>query len=128
MTQIIFQVAAIGCCIYTAYRLGLFIYKKLRKNNKTAKAVQVTSYETSDRINPAIEPARSFSSVIEEYADSLPKENSEKVSYQIAYLITYPLGNRIQVYKQGQLYLYQTVFVCCFSGYIHVRFYKQDYR
>ena len=46
MTQIIFQVAAIGCCIYTAYRLGLFIYKKLRKNNKTAKAVQVTSYET----------------------------------------------------------------------------------
>ena len=60
MTQIIFQVAAIGCCIYTAYRLGLFIYKKLRKNNKTAKAVQVTSYETSDRINPAIEPARSF--------------------------------------------------------------------
>lgn len=82
MTQIIFQVAAIGCCIYTAYRLGLFIYKKLRKNNKTAKAVQVTSYETSDRINPAIEPARSFSSVIEEYADSLPKENSEKVSLQ----------------------------------------------
>ena len=49
MTQIIFQVAAIGCCIYTAYRLGLFIYKKLRKNNKTAKAVQVTSYETSDK-------------------------------------------------------------------------------
>ena len=30
MTQIIFQVAAIGCCIYTAYRLGLFIYKKLQ--------------------------------------------------------------------------------------------------
>lgn len=106
MTQIIFQVAAIGCCIYTAYRLGLFIYKKLRKNNKTAKAVQVTSYETSDRINPAIEPARSFSSVIEEYADSLPKENSEKVSYQIAYLITYPLGNRIQVYINRDSYTY----------------------
>ena len=104
MTQIIFQVAAIGCCIYTAYRLGLFIYKKLRKNNKTAKAVQVTSYETSDRINPAIEPARSFSSVIEEYADSLPKENSEKVSYQIAYLI--PLGNRIQVYINRDSYTY----------------------
>ena len=101
MTQIIFQVAAIGCCIYTAYRLGLFIYKKLRKNNKTAKAVQVTSYETSDRINP-----RSFSSVIEEYADSLPKENSEKVSYQIAYLITYPLGNRIQVYINRDSYTY----------------------
>ena len=106
MTQIIFQVAAIGCCIYTTYRLGLFIYKKLRKNNKTAKAVQVTSYETSDRINPAIEPARSFSSVIEEYADSLPKENSEKVSYQIAYLITYPLGNRIQVYINRDSYTY----------------------
>ena len=106
MTQIIFQVAAIGCCIYTAYRLGLFIYKKLRKNNKTAKAVQVTSYETSDLINPAIEPARSFSSVIEEYDYSLPKENSEKVSYQIAYLITYPLGNRIQVYINRDSYTY----------------------
>ena len=30
MTQIIFQVAAIGCCIYTAYRLGLFIYSESR--------------------------------------------------------------------------------------------------
>ena len=115
MTQIIFQVAAIGCCIYTAYRLGLFIYKKLRKNNKTAKAVQVTSYETSDRINPAIEPARSFSSVIEEYADSLPKENSEKVSYQIAYLITYPLGNRIQVYIHSDSYPYINRFLSVVS-------------
>lgn len=106
MTQIIFQVVAMGCCIYTAYRLGLFIYKKLRRNNKTAKAVQVTSHETSDRMNPAIEPARSFSSVIEEYADILPKETSEKVSYQITYLITYPLGNRIQVYINRDSYTY----------------------
>lgn len=106
MTQIIFQVVAMGCCIYTAYRLGLFIYKKLRRNNKTAKAVQVTSHETSDRMNPAIEPARSFSSVIEEYADILPKENSEKVSYQVTYLITYPLGNRIQVYINRDSYTY----------------------
>lgn len=106
MTQIVFQVVAISCCIYTAYRLGLFIYKKLRRNNKTVKAVQVTSHETSDRIKSAMEPAQSFSSVIEEYADILPKENSEKVSYRITYLITYPLGNRIQVYINRDSYTY----------------------
>ncbi|WP_289193656.1 DUF3408 domain-containing protein [Bacteroides acidifaciens] len=106
MTQIVFQVVAISCCIYTTYRLGLFIYKKLRRNNKTVKAVQVTSHETSDRIKPAMEPAQSFSSVIEEYADILPKENSEKVSYRITYLITYPLGNRIQVYINRDSYTY----------------------
>lgn len=39
MTQIIFQVAAIGCCIYTAYRLGLFIYKKLRKNIRVSSTI-----------------------------------------------------------------------------------------
>lgn len=83
MTQIIFQVVSIGCCIYTAYGLGLFIYKKLRKNNKTAKAVQVTSYETSGNMKTAREPARSASSVTEEYSDIFPSEYPEKAPYQV---------------------------------------------
>ena len=98
MTQIIFQVVSIGCCIYTAYGLGLFIYKKLRKNNKTAKAVQVTSYETSGNMKTAREPARSASSVTEEYP--------EKAPYQVTYLINYPLSNRIQVYINRDSYAY----------------------
>ena len=106
MTQIVFQVVSIGCCIYTAYGLGLFIYKKLRKNNKTAKAVQVTSYETSGNMKTAREPARSASSVTEEYSDIFPSEYPEKASYQVTYLINYPLSNRIQVYINRDSYAY----------------------
>ena len=106
MTQIIFQVVSIGCCIYTAYGLGLFIYKKLRKNNKTAKAVQVTSYETSGNMKTAREPARSASSVTEEYSDIFPSEYPEKAPYQVTYLINYPLSNRIQVYINRDSYAY----------------------
>ena len=50
MTQIIFQVVSIGCCIYTAYGLGLFIYKKLRKDKRISGKGTVSGY-ISDKLS-----------------------------------------------------------------------------
>lgn len=37
MTQIIFQVAAIACIVYTACSFGLFIHKRIRKSKNIGK-------------------------------------------------------------------------------------------
>ena len=41
MTQIVFQAAAIACCIYTAYRIVLFIVRKSRKTMECIKEVDI---------------------------------------------------------------------------------------
>ena len=42
MTQIVFQAAAIACCIYTAYRIVLFIVRKSRKTKKASSLYTAT--------------------------------------------------------------------------------------
>lgn len=37
MTQIIFQAIVACCCIYTVYRLSLFIFRRLSKGRKTER-------------------------------------------------------------------------------------------
>ena len=95
MTQIIFQVAAIGCCIYTAYRLGLFIYKKLRKNNKTAKAVQVyinrDSYTYIKRFLSVVSPDTSMSGFISRIIDEHLKKHEKEMSALYTECINKPL-------------------------------------
>lgn len=43
MTQIVFQVVAIVCCIYTTYRIGLLIYRKSRKIEREPKITPASS-------------------------------------------------------------------------------------
>lgn len=48
MTQIIFQAIVACCCIYTVYRLSLFIFRRLFKGRKNGKDVRDVSVETAD--------------------------------------------------------------------------------
>lgn len=59
MTQIVFQAAAIACCIYTAYRIVLFIVRKSRKTEKGRQRVSASP----DRIIEGIEPDNGEDSV-----------------------------------------------------------------
>ena len=43
MTQIIFQAIVACCCIYTVYRLSLFIFRRLFKGRKSGKDVRDVS-------------------------------------------------------------------------------------
>ena len=47
MTQIIFQAIVACCCIYTVYRLSLFIFRRLSKGRKNGKDVCDVSVETA---------------------------------------------------------------------------------
>lgn len=106
MTQTIFNIVATFCCIYTAYRLGLFIYKKIRKSNRIEKPVQNIPLESSGKIEPATAHTRNTSSAVEEYADIPSREHPPMLSYRGKYLINYPVGNRIQVYINRDSYAY----------------------
>lgn len=52
MTQIVFQAAAIACCICTAYRTVLFIVRKSRKTEKAPEWVPASTDRTIDWIEP----------------------------------------------------------------------------
>lgn len=42
MTQIIFQAIVACCCIYTVYRLSLFVFRRLSKGRKNGKGWSAT--------------------------------------------------------------------------------------
>ena len=91
MTQIVFQAAAIACCIYTAYRIVLFIVRKSRKTKKASQRVSASP----DRIIEGIEPDNGEECV------SVPPvmECIKEVSlYTATYLDCKPVGSRAQVY------------------------------
>lgn len=52
MTQIVFQAAAIACCIYTAYRAVHFIVRKSRKTEKDPQWGPASTDRTIDWIEP----------------------------------------------------------------------------
>lgn len=112
MTQIIFQATAICCCIYTAYRLGLLIMKKLRNDNKTRKTVRATPSEISGETEPASGPDRIFPSSIKELVNIA---RSEHLSYRVTYLANYPVGNRVQVYINRDSYAFIKRFLAVVS-------------
>mgnify|MGYP000348783719 CR=1 FL=1 len=91
MTQIIFQVAAIGCCIYTAYRLGLYLCNKVYFKKKKREKVSNPPTGTSDdcHIPPPV--------LIEEYKDEA-ESGMVIFSYRDNYLSNNPIRNRAQVY------------------------------
>lgn len=93
MTQIIFQVAAIVCCIYTTYRIGLLIYRKSRKIEREPKIPLAASVKMIDEIKPENEQDRTSSPTFDvEFEQSLIS------IYTTTYLDCKPVGSRAQVY------------------------------
>lgn len=93
MTQIIFQVAAIVCCIYTTYRIGLLIYRKSRKIEREPKITPAASVKMIDEIKPENEQNRTSSPTFDvEFEQSLIS------IYTTTYLDCKPVGSRAQVY------------------------------
>lgn len=98
MTQIIFQAIVACCCIYTVYRLSLFIFRRLFKGRKSGKDVRDVSVETADitRHDNGDDDASEITFEVLENTSAF--KSSETGSYKSIYLVNYPVGNRIQVY------------------------------
>ena len=52
MTQIVFQAAAIACCIYTAYRIVILMVRKSRKKDSGPQRLPASSDGTADVTEP----------------------------------------------------------------------------
>lgn len=98
MTQIIFQFAAIACSIYTLYRFGLFICKKVCKNKRNRVTARVTSVEAVDEVKPVNGQESVSPIVIEKLANSPITKHLGIAAYRATYLDNYPIASRIQVY------------------------------
>ena len=98
MTQIVFQAAAIACCIYTAYRIVLFIVRKSRKTEKGRQRVSASP----DRIIEGTEPDNGEECVsvppVMECIKEVDIRHSLISLYTATYLDCKPVGSRAQVY------------------------------
>ena len=104
MTQIIFQAIVACCCIYTVYRLSLF--RRLFKGRKSGKDVHDVSVETAD-IKRHDNGDDDASKITFEVLENLSAFKSPGTgSYKFSYLVSYPVGNRIQVYINRESYAY----------------------
>lgn len=97
MTQIIFQAIVACCCIYTVYRLSLFIFRRLFKGRKSEKDVRDVSVETADitRHDNGDDDASEITFEVLENTSAF--KSSETGSYKSSYLVSYPVGNRIHI-------------------------------
>ena len=98
MTQIIFQVAAIVCCIYTTYRIGLLIYRKLCKIKRNPKIPPASFVKMIDEIKPENEQDRVSLSAARESINEVEFGHSLISIYTTTYLDCKPVGSRAQVY------------------------------
>ena len=98
MTQIIFQAIVACCCIYTAYRLSLFIFRRLFKGRKSGKDVRDVSGETADMTKTDNRDDDTSEITFEILKDISASRSPESGFYKSIYLVNYPVGNRIQVY------------------------------
>lgn len=106
MTQIIFQAIIACCCTYTVYRLSFFILRRLFKARKSGKDVRDVPVETADT---AIDDNGDddVSEITFEVLENTPAfQSPETGSYRSSYLVSYPVGNRIQVYINRESYAY----------------------
>ena len=106
MTQIIFQAIVACCCIYTAYRLSLFIFRRLFKGRKSGKDVRDVSVETADITRHDNGDDDTSEITFEVLENTSAFKSSETGSYKSSYLVSYPVGNRIQVYINRESYAY----------------------
>ena len=106
MTQIIFQTIVACCCIYTVYRLSLFVFRRLSKGRKNGKDVRDVSVETADMTKPDNRDDTTSGITFEILKDLSASESLGTGSYKSSYLVSYPVGNRIQVYINRESYAY----------------------
>lgn len=106
MTQIIFQAIVACCCIYTVYRLSLFVFRRLSKGRKNGKDVRDISVETADMTKPDNRDDNTSGITFEILKDLSASESPGTGSYKSSYLVSYPVGNRIQVYINRESYAY----------------------
>lgn len=106
MTQIIFQAIVACCCIYTVYRLSLFVFRRLSKGGKNGKDICDVSVETADMTKPDNRDDNTSGITFEILKDLSASESPETGSYKSSYLVSYPVGNRIQVYINRESYAY----------------------
>ena len=106
MTQIIFQTIVACCCIYTVYRLSLFVFRRLSKGRKNGKDVRDVSVETADVTKPDNRDDNTSGITFEILKDLSASESLGTGSYKSSYLVSYPVGNRIQVYINRESYAY----------------------
>lgn len=106
MTQIIFQTIVACCCIYTVYRLSLFVFRRLSKGRKNGKDVRDVSVETADMTKPDNRDDNTSGITFEILKDLSASESLGTGSYKSSYLVNYPVGNRIQVYINRESYAY----------------------
>lgn len=106
MTQIIFQAIVACCCIYTVYRLSLFVFRRLSKGRKNGKDVRDVSVETADMTKPDNRDDNTSGITFEILKDLSASESPGIGSYKSSYLVSYPVGNRIQVYINRESYAY----------------------
>ena len=106
MTQIIFQTIVACCCIYTVYRLSLFVFRRLSKGRKNGKDVRDVSVETADMTKPDNRDDNTSGLTFEILKDLSASESLGTGSYKSSYLVSYPVGNRIQVYINRESYAY----------------------
>lgn len=106
MTQIIFQAIVACCCIYTVYRLSLFIFRRLSKGRKNGKDVCDVSVETADstRHDNGDDDAPKITFEVLENLSAFKSPGTG--SYKSSYLISCPVSNRIQVYINRESYAY----------------------
>ena len=104
MTQIIFQAIVACCCIYTVYRLSLFIFRKLFKGRKSGKDVRNVSVETADMIKPDNRDDGTSGITFEVLEEITASKSPESGFYRSVYLIRYPISDRMQVYISRENY------------------------
>ena len=110
MTYNIFiEIAAIACCVYTAFRFGLYLYNKVYSNKKEEEPVPVATEDPISVITE--EPVSVTTNELDkqiELLESLPIPPIEddyigsvtlsEVEYSDIYLDNRPIVNRTQVY------------------------------
>jgi len=106
MTQIIFQVAAIACIVYTACSFGLFIHKRIRKSKNIGKNIQVPPPETSAKVEPDIWEDSVYEPALKDVTNTTSFGIIEDSPYRMTYLVNHPIGNRIQVYINRDSYAF----------------------
>ena len=112
MTQIIFQAIVACCCIYTAYRLSLFIFRRLFKGRKRGKDVRDVSGETADMTKTDNRDDDTSEITFEILKDISASRSPESGFYKSIYLVKLSCWKSdTSLYQQGKSLPYQA-----FSG------------
>ena len=98
MTQIVFQAAAIACCIYTAYRIVILMVRKSRKKDSGPQRLPASSDGTADVTEPDNGHECVSASPVMECIEEVDIRHSLISLYTATYLDCKPVGSRAQVY------------------------------